>query len=317
MMTVETWDGKPITKPGIYSGISLPIYHGAMLFGDEPSLSSTALRTIWAHSVGKYWASSVYNPARVEDEINRGMVLGRALHHCAQAEKFTDVFIVQPSEIDGLPWQGNRKECKRWKRRQEESGLVVVTQTETVALGGMLASLKQNEFVKRGGLNGLIECSFFWKDRETNIWLKARPDAIPTDSGNFCDLKKTTSVSIPDLSNTIARFNYHQQASLVLAGARELGLPAETFTLLFCESEPPFSVQDATLEQFDVDRGVEQNRVAIRKFEHSWMAWKKNKKYRWPGSQLEESGLGRIVALPDWARLSIDKRLERELGRAA
>ena len=32
---------------------------------------------------------------------------------------------------------------------------------------------------------------------------------------------------------------------------------------------------------------------------------------RWPGPQ-DETGIGRIVSLPDWARQSIDRRLERE-----
>jgi hypothetical protein len=116
---------------------------------------------------------------------------------------------------------------------------------------------------------------------------------------------------IPDIANTIARFNYHQQAALVMAGARELGIAAETFTFLFVEDDPPYAGQDATVEGFDLDRGTDQNRVALRKFEHALTAWRKNSKYRWPGPQ-DETGIGRIVSLPDWARQSIDRRLERE-----
>jgi hypothetical protein len=316
-MMALVWDGKPISKSGLYRGISIDAYHSAMICGDEPSLSSTALRRIWEHSPAKYWSASVFNPRRVDDNPNRGMILGRALHHVAQGQKFTDVFAVQPAELNGEPWHGNRKDCKRWKIRQEEAGLIVVSLNEAVALGGMLDSLSPAncEFVRRGGLNGLIECSMFWRDQETGLWLKARPDAVPTDSGNYTDLKKTTSCLYSDLQWTIAQLSYHMQAALVMAGARDLGLPAESFTLLFVEDDHPYTVRDCTLKDADLDRGTQQNRVAIRQFEHAWTAWRTSKgTYRWPGPHED---IGGYIELPERARERIDHRLQFELGAAA
>src|SRR4029434_7552308 len=70
-------------------------------------------------------------------------------------------------------------------------------------------------------LNGQIEKSFFWQDKTTGLWLKARPDAIPTDSGDYADLKTTTSVSYFPLLRTITDLAYHQQAAMIMAGSKQ------------------------------------------------------------------------------------------------
>ena len=62
-MNIVRWDGKPITENGIYSHVPFETYHGdpirsALLFGDEPSISSSGLRKIVTESPAHYWAGS-------------------------------------------------------------------------------------------------------------------------------------------------------------------------------------------------------------------------------------------------------------------
>ena len=38
-MTPVIWNGKPITKPGLYAGIPMDVYHSPTICGKEPSVS--------------------------------------------------------------------------------------------------------------------------------------------------------------------------------------------------------------------------------------------------------------------------------------
>jgi len=167
------------------------------------------------------------------------------------------------------PWHSNRLECRAWLDNQERLGKSVLTAADVENIKGMAESLARLPLVRAGILNGQIERSIFWKDEETGVWLKARPDAIPTGSGDFCDLKSCQSVAWPDLMRQITEHRYHQQAACVRTAAVEvLGIPKErfTFTLVFVEKENPWCGRTVQLKPDDLDMGEKQNRKAINIF---------------------------------------------------
>ena len=116
-LTVKKWDGKPITKPGWYSGIPIERYHSAGLC-DGPAVSSSNLRTCWSKSAKHMYAQWCENPEYEPRESTRAMILGAAAHHLLLGEdNFKLKFIAQPETYR------DRKtaEEKKWNMLQVNS----------------------------------------------------------------------------------------------------------------------------------------------------------------------------------------------------
>lgn len=310
-MTIQSirWDGKPITVPGIYSGVPIDAYHRGDIC-DGPSVSSTSLRHLWNKSPAHCWANSPLNPKRVPETGTEAKILGGATHTLIVGEPFSDRYVVQPATFLGEKWNGNRTDCKRQKSQWKREGKLVVTEKQVEQIEGMAAALSLNSLVLAGILNGLIERSIFWIDKETGLWLKARPDAIPSDSGDFSDLKTTTSVLYHDLQRTIGDYGYAQQGAMILEGARAIGIEASSFSLVWVESSPPHSVRVQQLKDEDLARGTKMNRVALRTFAECLSTGV------WPGPG-DDRADAEYVDLADWRRKQIDERLHLKLNEAA
>jgi hypothetical protein len=310
MIDQHRWDGAPIVAPGIYRDLPLVHYHRGDI-ADGPSVSSTSLRHLFDKSPAHCWARSALNPKRIEEEESEAFILGRATHHLiCQQVNFANEFVVRPETLEGLKWQGNRTECKNWLKARKREGKSVLTSGQVEQIRGMGFALGEFPLFKAGALDGLIERSLFWKDKETGLWLKARPDAIPNDSGDFSDLKTTRSVMYHDLQNALANYGYVQQAALVMEGADALGIEASTFTLLWVETEPPHCVRAQQLKDEDIQRGTRMNRVAIRAFADCLASGV------WPGPG-DDRADAEYIDLPDWKRKQIDERIALQLREAA
>src|SRR5262249_6669221 len=155
---------------------------------------------------------------------------------------------------------------------------------------------------RHGILDGMIERSFFWRDKETGIWLKWRPDSVPTDAADFADIKTTTSVLWPDLCRTLRELAYYQQAALGRWACREiLKMEMASFTYLFVEKETPWCTRDVRVEDQDLIRGERMNRACLRIFQRCL------KEGHWPGPGEGNEGNERLGLSPT-ARESIDMR---------
>lgn len=296
MAKILQWDGNVITKPGIYKGVPLDLYHSSELFDGVPAISSSGLRKIYNYSPAHYWAESPYNPDRIEPEDKKHFVIGRALHHLVGAERgFSLNFVIRPERIadpgdpNKKPWQGNRKVCKDWLLDMKEKGKSVLTAEDIENLKGMALELGKHPLV--GVLSGEIEHSYFWRDEETGIWLKWRPDSTPTASADFVDLKTTTDVRFYKLMKTATDNGYHQQGALGRTASRVL-LDREmtSFSLFFIEKKEPFATALMQLKDEDLALGERMNRAALRYF---WRCWKDK---RWPGPA--ESDVGYLEITP-------------------
>jgi len=282
------WDGKTITKPGLYARVPLSLYHSQQIC-DGPSISSSGLRTIFNESPAHFYVEWDGNPERIERKDSRAFILGRATHHLVLGEKFfSKLFCMQPTDYVGedektglptaKPWNNNAKACRAWQEARRKEGRTVLTAKEVEQIKGMATKLALHPIIRAGALNGQIERSIFWVDKKTGIWLKSRPDCIPEADETFVDLKKTRSVIWNDLVRTIGEYSYHQQGALILRAAREvLGMVSPTFTLVFCEDGPPYAPRVVTLKENDLALGDAQNRAAIDIFARCL------KSGQWPG----------------------------------
>lgn len=259
------WDKRALNAPGWYDGIPLEVYHSAGITVG-PSVSSSGLRTLWSKSPKHFYAKWPYNPDREEDadDDSDAFILGRAAHHLFLGEDdFALQFIERPAKIAGLAWQGNRTECKAFLKQQEMAGRTVLTPHDVKAIRGMARSLSE-EPLAVDLLQGAVEQTLIARDPETGIWLKARPDVIPTADGTFADLKTTPSVLDIDLKSTLRKYGYHMQGALIWEVCELLGLPFEGFALVFIEKKSPYCARVIEMTDDDLARGRLQNRAMIR-----------------------------------------------------
>ena len=241
------------------------------------------------------WAE---NPKRVVKKPTPQMLLGSVSHDLILGEeKLRRKFIAQEETYrdkvtaELKPWNNNATYCKKWNADKIAQGYTIVKGEQLDAIIAMAKSLALLPLVQQGLLNGEVECSGFVEDKETGLWLKTRPDVIPTFTGDFSDLKTTSDVTDVALMSTIRTYGYHQQGALVWEVVEALGAehPFEQFFLIFVETAEPFCARTFPLPKRDLENGRKQNRAMIRRITNCI------NDNRWPGpgdDNLNEMGLG-------------------------
>jgi hypothetical protein len=299
---IITWDGQPISVPGIYRGVGIDGYHQQLTVG--PSISSSGLRVIFNESPAHYFRDSYLNPNRAERKESEAFIFGRASHHRLLGEaNFDRYFVVRPEELNGKPWNGNRTDCREWLAVCREAGLTILTPAQRDAIVGMARGLAENPLVQAGILNGLVEHSMVWRDKETGIWLKVRPDVIPTDAADFSDLKSCADITDDGIERAIGDHGLNMQGALVGMGCREIfDREMETFSLVFSEKTEPHVARVKTLKPADLELGERQVRATLRQFAHCLEAG------HWPGPGGQQTD-AEYVEIKPYRRTAIEHRL--------
>ncbi|KRQ99248.1 PD-(D/E)XK nuclease-like domain-containing protein [Bradyrhizobium valentinum] len=303
------WNGQRIAAPGIYRHIPLDDYHRADIC-DGVSVSSSMLRGIDEKSPAHFFARAAFNPNRIIQKETDAYRLGRLLHLLIEGVPFNESrYIIRPERApDGRDWHHANKTCIKWMADARERGQSVVSMDDVEQAKGMMLALGKHPMVMQGLLAGDVERSLFWKKH--GYWIKARPDNIPNDSGDFVDLKTTESVLYRDCQRSIINYGYHMQGAMILEAARALGIPASSFTLVWVEKNPPYCVRVQTLRDEDLLRGEKQNELALRTFMECYEA------KHWPGPG-DDHADAEYIDLPDWYRKSVDDRINYQLREAA
>lgn len=313
---IKVEDGEIITKPGIYE-MSMRWYHSQCC--DGPSFSSSPIRTAWDESPADVFDTFELNPNRREltkEELERPhFSLGRAAHHLFFLGEagFGDEFVIRP-EI-WKDWRTN--DSKSWKATMIEAGLTIITDTELKHIHGMRQSLGRHPMVKAGILDGAVERSLIYRDPVTKIWVKSRPDNMTTDSGDYSDLKTTESTTDAAIDRALKKFSYHMQAAVVgRASAEVTGQPMETFSFVWAQKKPPYSVRVTQASSADLALGSEQLDATLRILRRCLDTGV------WPGPGGVQQD-AEVRGLDDWtakrirARLDLLKAMEDPLAQVA
>jgi hypothetical protein len=316
---VIPWDGKPINSTGVYSGVPLSVYHGPNLCVG-PSLSSSGARTIFTGSPMDYWIYSPYNALALERDESRALILGQAAHHlCLGEADFQRFFVVRPEEYPDSKtgvlkeWTRAADYCKGWEEEKAAAGLEILTPAELETIKGLAgiqpwqkgledSGLMNNAVVRAGALQGLVEHTIVAKDPETGIWLKARPDVIPTASREAGDFKTTQSVQVRALQRTLDEYRYDMQGEFIsrcLEQAADFRLT--NFALIFACKPEPHEVAVREIKPFDMDESAKDNQAAIRTFA---LCMERGK---WPGIGGGEED-ARYLERSNWSR---ERAIER------
>jgi PDDEXK-like domain of unknown function (DUF3799) len=298
MALVETvWDKTLISAPGLYRDVPMADYHGQLTV--TPSISSSGQRTIWSTSPAHYFDGSYLDPTPPEPVERPYFSVGRAAHHLLLLGRkgFDAEFVIRPSRFPDY----RTDDAKRWKRETIKAGLTIITPAELDDIVGMAKSLGADPLVRAGILDGLVERTLVYRDPETGIWVKSRPDAIPMDE-DAADLKTCVSVSDDAIERSITSFGYNQQGATVRSALLHgQGVVMRDFSLVWVEKKRPWCVRVVPVTPEDLDRGADQNRVANWAFAHGV------KTGEWPGPGHDSEA--KYMGLSPWAKKRIDERL--------
>lgn len=321
-MRGETWwDGKTITRNGVYAGIDLDTYHSKLDLLDGQSISKSALKwLIPAHggSPKAFWGRWKFNPNHVEPETSKALDFGKAAHcRLLGDEVFEEKFVIRPDTYPDAktgefkPWHAASNVCKEWLA-DNVKGRTVVTRDDMAMIDRIRDDARTNHLVAAGILNGKIERSMFWKDPATGIWLKARPDNLAVD-GIFADLKTTSSLDEDFLERQLADAGYYLQAAITRMVCRGLGIPFEAFALIYVLKDDVPDTAHAEISVHDIDRGEKVVRWCLNTIRRCLDAGE------WPGARPFDDGTRHLQMKP-WMKERIDRFLEQDAqanGRTA
>lgn len=284
----------PITQPGVYE-VPFADYHGKEIC-DGPSISSSGLRTL-AKCPAKYWYNSNLNPSRPPESNASHFSLGKAAH-----DLILDG-VGWPSRYHVLPSGFTRAGTKKWADAiaeadaAESEGKTILKADDHATVLGMAEAIRKHP-IHKALSRGKAEQTIVWKDAETGVWLRCRPDFLPDAQLFVPDYKTTASADPDDFAKSVANFGYHQQAALYLDGlAAVFGERDRQFYFIAQEKDAPYIVQPFAIDAESVAWGRRLNRKAIRTFARCLET------NEWPGYASDFVTVG----LPRWKSEQLEK----------
>lgn len=302
--TEMEYKGGKISKPGIYSGISLDTYHGKLDLLDAESVSKSILKWIFPTRGGSpkaFWGRWSHNPKRIPQKRSDALDFGKATHCLVLGDEvFEESFSIRPDIYSDY----KTKDAKAWRDTVVASGKTPITTEDINKIQRMAEDAAQNPLIRAGILNGRVERSMFSKDNETGIWLRSRPDTIAAD-GIFADLKTTSSFDEGFLERQAHDCGYFIQAALTRMVCRDLDIPFDTFVLIYLLNDDVPDTAHVELDEFDIDRAEKEIRWALKTIRHGLDTGD------WPGKRPFSDGTKRLQ-LKTWEKERIDRFLELE-----
>lgn len=143
-------------------------------------------------------------------------------HKPTDAMKFGTAFhayLLGTSDVVSLP-EGESfrsKDNQKWRADQLEAGNIIVSYNDMQLLKRMKEGIEQTslmpeypdymEIIEQGTKEQCIE----WKDRQTGLMLKAKPDLIPVGTDYLVDLKTAQKADAESFSKEVINYGYHIQ----------------------------------------------------------------------------------------------------------
>lgn len=181
-----------------------------------------------------------------------------------------------------------------------EKNLTPIMESDQIIVDGIYESLHSGEYETARKIlehpDNFIEKSGFWKDPETGLWLKTRPDIINHLKVTW-DVKTynqaTFKPTLEKWSDHAFNLKYHWQAAMALDGVTQItDIKHQYFGHIICETDPPY---DIALFMFTDDA------INIGRMEYQKVLWDYAeclKSGYWPGHPDEVLDL----EAPHWAR---------------
>jgi hypothetical protein len=249
-----------IDCPGLYA-LSRETYHGSPTV--EPSLSSSGAVTLVQECPAVFWANSPLNPDFVHEQ-KLEFDIGSAAH----------LIVLEPAkwgsqvvEIDADNYK--TKAAQETRDAAYAAGKTPLLPKHQRTILAMRDALMRYPFAAEAFSEGTPEESFIWKDTETGIWCRARPDWRRRLRGRqlLVDYKTSTSANPREFAKRAWDMGYFQQHPWYCDGVEAVtGERPEQFWFIVQAKTPPYLVTVNRLSDRAVSWGDILNRHARRMF---------------------------------------------------
>lgn len=267
-------DPEPAGLYGLIPGISDEQYHA-----DKTNISSTGARKL------------LECPARFKHELDNppapkpAFDFGKVAHNLVLGEGGT----IQIVDADN--WLS--KAAKEQRAACYAAGVTPVLKADHATAVELRDSVMAHPTAGALFAHGEAELSGWWRDDETSVGLRFRPDFLTDlDFRPVCvDLKTTLSADPKEFARSVAKFGYHMQAAWYLDGLAAYGVEDARFLFVCVEKTAPYPVSVIELDADAIAEGRRRNRAAIDLYDRcvktdSWPAY---------GSLIHS------ISLPQWA----------------
>lgn len=267
---------------GIHPNLSNEAYHA------HDSVSRSKLMDFDV-SPYNYWALHL-NPERPSRKSTKALDIGQAYHDMIlQPDLFEKEYAVEPKRVF-LKYDG-QEAYDAYKAKVLElqvSGKIIIKDQDADNLRGMEQVLFAHPEARELVVGAKYEQSHFWKDDETGLLLKCRPDILHTNM--FVDFKTARDASPRGFQNAIAQYGYHIQAAIIQEGILKTeGRFIENFIFLCQEKVYPYPLGIYILGEETIEVGRSKYRILLKDLKHAIMS------NEFPGFKPE------TINLPRWA----------------
>lgn len=175
----------------------------------------------------------------------------------------------------------------------ESGGRILVNEMQMRQGLDMVSSLISEQLDVISGAQ--FEKSIYWRDQETGIMCKCRPDIL---NDPLCaDLKTTDDASPRGFQLSAVKYGYFLQAAMIYEGLKSIGMPFEKFLFICVEKKKPYPVGMYLLDDEALQYGLDLFHSLLRRFK---VCQDKNE---WPGYGVAS------LSVPKYATMELENDL--------
>ena len=267
---------------GIYKDLNIVEYHA-----HKESVSRSALND-FAVCPKMYWAMHL-NPNRPPKKITPAMIFGSAYHTLIlEPGTFFDRYVVEPEAVK-LKDVGREAydEYKAVCAELEITNKIVLTAKDFYTLSEMALVLRADSDAYAAIEGAIYEQSYFWKDEDSGLLVKSRPDALHDNM--IVDLKTIDDATSHRYQAVMTKGGYHVQGAMIRDARRALeDKEVSNVINIVQEKTYPYLVGIKIIDEYALDAGEEEYKQQLIDLAHC------REHNDWPGLTVES------VTLPRW-----------------
>lgn len=239
---------------GYYTDLSIEDYH------NSEGLSKSGIAKI-LKSPRHYW-HEYFNPDKETKKRSDDFVIGDMVHtKLLEPDKLEERFCLSPL-TDRRTKQGKEDYADFL---MESAGKTPCTMEMSCQVNCMEESAKSNKEFMSLIEGGAFESSIYFKDVETDLLLKSRPDIL-FDS-HVADLKTTRDASPESFQRDCIAYGYDIQFALMQqATYAQFGKMIKEFFILCIEKEPPYATAVYLMSDDMIHYGRKRLREGLKKY---------------------------------------------------
>lgn len=228
---------------------------------------------------------------KIEIEETEAMRFGKIAHLAIlEPSKFQEKYMIIP-DFGAMQSSKNRAARDAWIESQKP-GSVFCTQIQMDRLQMMIESLLSHPVATQLIKDGVAEASGYFKDQETGLLCRIRPDYLKHDLSVMIDFKTTRDASFKAFQREIWNYRYDVQLAFYRMGVEAIhGRLPETSCFIAIEKEPPFDIAVYAVDDFLLEKGMLDVKKALG------LCLDSLQRNVWPGLQTEVQNMG----LPNYA----------------